>query len=304
MNTGTNSVGMLPTDKDVRLFWRRGWMIQRSLFTEGEFLEIRAQVLESLKDAESGRKPPTDLLADARLARLVAEPRLISLARAILKDDPVYFGDASYAVVGRGYDEHKDATGYHRDNTDRSHLEAPDWNGRYPLIRFGLYLQDHRRRSGGLMVRQASHRRLLKGWRCYLYDRYLDTGLGDVGVWNMRLQHAGVGRFYRGFPRLAIAPAIQDRVPRWLQSPRWDQPRAAVWISYGADSDHLQRHVEYLFGRAERVRMWQHSYYSQETLDACRRNGLRVIDVGEQLRGRIAAGKPVGQHEHHYQLAF
>jgi hypothetical protein len=216
----------------------------------------------------------------------------------------VYFGDANYAVVGRGYDEHEQATGYHRDNTDRSDTSAPDWQGRYSLIRFGLYLQDHRRHSGGLMVRNGSHNRILRGWRNYLYDRYLDTRPGDVALWSMRIQHSGVGRFWRGFPRMGIPPSLWKVVPQALQSPRWDEERAAAWISYGLDDAHLSRHCEYLLGRSERLEAWRDSHYDAETLRACERAGLKVINMPERLRAALAAGKPVGQHRHHYQMAY
>ena len=40
--------------------------------------------------------------------------------------------------------------GFHKDNADRVDPNAPDWNGRYTVLRFGIYLQDHYRHTGGL----------------------------------------------------------------------------------------------------------------------------------------------------------
>ena len=291
-------------DRAVGRFWKHGWLVVRQLFNAEEFEDLRARVFRSLDAVEKGARPACDLLGDPELSSLVHDPRLVAAARRILGGDPVYFGDGSYAVVGRGYDEITEATGYHRDNTDRSDLNAPDWQGRYSLIRFGLYLQDHRRHSGGLMVRDASHNKLIRGWRAYLHDRYLNTAMGDVGVWSMRLQHAGVGRFLRGFGQRGISPALQKHLPAVLQSPRWDRDRAAIWISYGLKDHHLQRHLDYLYGRRERLDMWKDSFYTADRLEECRKAGLEVIDAPAELRNRLSQGIEVGQHQHHYQLPY
>jgi len=286
-------------------FWRDGYLVIRQLFTPAEFADMRARVMESLRLRERDRTPPVDALADPLLSQYVHEPRLIEVARELLESrDIAYFGDGSYAVVGHDYEPGRDVGGWHRDNTDRSDLHAPDWRGRYGLIRFGFYLQDHRRTSGGLIVRRTSHNRILRGWSAHLQDRYLNSGPGDVGVWSMRIQHAGLGCCVRGFPGLAVGPAWQRRLPKFLQAPFGKEERAALWISYGAQGPHLLRHCDYLLGRSERLQMWQHAHYRPEVLEACASAGLQIINMPERMRGALAAGKPVGQHRRHYQMAY
>jgi len=290
---------------DRERFWRDGYLVVRQLFTPGEFAEMRRRVLESLRGRESTGAPPVDALADPLVREYVYDRRLMELARFLLEsDDIAYFGDGSYAVVGHNYEPGRDVGGFHRDNTDRSDTSAPDWRGRYGLIRFGFYLQDHRRTSGGLMVRRTSHNRILRGWKAHLYDRYLNNGLGDVGVWSMRIQHAGLGRCVRGVPALAVGPTFQRRLPKFMQAPFGKEERAALWISYGAMGEHLERHCAYLLGRSERLEMWQHAYYDAEALMACRAAGLKVIDMPERMRAAVRQGNPVGQHRHHYQLPY
>jgi hypothetical protein len=289
---------------DRNAFSRNGWTVIRGLFSPQEFEDLRERVVHSIEEIEQGRRQKADLLGDPHMASVVYDKRLVEAAREILGGRPTYFGDSNYAIIGRGYDETKDATGYHRDNTDRSDLSAPDWQSPYTLIRFGLYLQDHTRHSGGLLVRNGTHNEIVRGWKNYLRDRYLDTAMGDVGVWNMRLQHAGIGRFWRGFSRLGIAPNIQDTVPSFMQSPRWNRPRMGVWVSYALDGPHVRRHVEYLYGRSERLESWQHSHYAPEDLARCAEVGLDVIDCPAELRRRMQAGVAVGQHRKHYQMAY
>lgn len=154
------------------------------------------------------------------------------------------------------------------------------------------------------MVRRGSHDRILRGWRAHLHDRYLNNGLGDVGVWSMRIQHAGLGRCVRGLPGLALGPTMQRRLPKFLQAPFGREERAALWISYAIDDHHLARHCEYLLARSERLEMWRESFYTPQVLTACTAAGLKVINMPERLRSALASGKTVGQHRHHYQLPY
>ena len=205
--------------------------------------------------------------------------------------------------LGRNYDP-GDAVGWHRDNTDRFDLEAPDWQVPYTLIRFGFYLQDHRRRSGGLMVRRQSHNIMMRGFQAQASERYMNTGPGDVVVWNMRLQHAGIGRCLRGFPGIALGPWKQRHIPEFLQAPYTAGERAAFWVSYGVDDAHLQRHCDYLVTRTERLHFWKESHYTPDVLALCDEAGLGVVNMPDRIRSMLAAGEPVGQHDHHYQFPY
>lgn len=290
---------------DSGAFWREGYLIVRELFTSEEFLRMRERVLASLHLRERENRPVVDALADPLLSEYVYDPRLINTARLLLQsEDIAYYGDGSYAVVGHNYQPGRDVGGWHRDNTDRSNVDAPDWRSRYTLIRFGFYLQDHRRTSGGLIVRRTSHDRILTGWKAHFFDRYLNNGLGDVDVWSMRIQHAGLGRCLRWLPGIALGPTLQRLLPEVIQAPFGEGERAALWISYGVDDAHLARHCDYLMTRTERVEMWQHAHYEPAVLEACGAKGLKVIDMPTRVRTALERGAPVGQHRHHYQMPY
>jgi hypothetical protein len=296
---------MLKFNVDNDKFWRDGYLILKNMFSAQEFATMRENVFASLKGREQGGEAVVDALADPHLQRWVYDERFIQVAKKLLGGDNLaYFGDGGYAVVGHGYTPGKDVGGWHRDNTDRSHLDAPDWKGRYSLVRFGLYLQDHSSSSGGLIVRRDSHNRVLRGWKAHLHDRYLNTGIGDAGVWSMRIQHAGLGRCIRGFPGLPLGPYLQKRLPEFMQAPFPPVERTGFWISYALDDQHLERHCEYLLNRSERLAMWSEARYSPEVIASCNAAGLKVIDMPARMRAAMAAGKPVGQHKHHYQLPF
>ena len=291
-------------DIDVERFWREGYLLLRNLFTPLEFGDMRARVLESIRRVECKEAPVTDALADPLMQPFVHDERVLSVAKTLLnRDDVTYFGDGSFAVLGRNYDS-GDAAGWHRDNTDRIDLGAPDWQGPYTLIRFGFYFQDHRRRSGGLMVRRKSHNIMMRGLQAQASERYLNTGPGDVVVWNMRLQHAGIGRCLRGFPSIALGPWKQRHIPEFLQAPYTAVDRAAFWVSYGINDAHLKRHCNYLVTRTERLDFWKESYYTSDVLELCDKADLGVVNMPDRIRSMLAAGEAVGQHDHHYQFPY
>jgi hypothetical protein len=296
--------GTIDAKVDVDRFYTDGFLVVRDLFTPQYFQEMRERVLESLRLRERTSAPVVDGLADPLLAHYVHDDKVLAVARRLLANkDVTYYGDSSYAVVGHNYQPGVHVGGWHRDNTDRSDTSLPDWNGRYSLIRFGFYLQDHRRTSGGLIVRRTSHNRILRGWAAHLCDRYLNTGPGDVGVWSMRIQHAGLGRCVRAMPWLPLGPHWQKTLPEFLQAPFGREERVGFWLSYALDDHHLDRHCTYLLGRSERLDMWRHAHYAPETLDACRAAGLKVIDMPSRMRAALAQGEAVGTHQRHYQLA-
>lgn len=289
---------------DVNRYWRDGYLLLRNLFDPEEFGVMRERILEAVRRIEEEQAPVTDALSDSLMHPFVYDDRLIAVARRLLnRDDVTYFGDGSFAVLGRNYDP-ADAVGWHRDNTDRYDLGAPDWQTPYTLIRFGFYLQDHQRRSGGLMVRRKSHNIMMRGLQAQVNERYLNTGPGDVVVWNMRLQHAGVGRCLRGIPGVALGPWKQRRIPEFLQAPYTAGERAAFWVSYGIDDAHLKRHCDYLVTRTERLGFWKESHYTPEALALCDEVGLGVVNMPDRIRSMLAAGEPVGQHAHHYQFPY
>lgn len=279
-----------------------GYYMFRNFFREGEVAELREKVVSAYNDRQKNGAVQNDALSDSVLAPYVYDERILEIARTILDTDkPVYFGDASYAVIGPEYRPKEDAIGWHRDNTDRSDTSLPDWEGPYELIRFGIYPQDHRFTSGGLMVRRTSHNQTMRGYKAHFMDRYLNNGINDLSVWSMRIQHTGLGRCIRGMPWLAVGPWLQGKLPEWMQAPMSKDTRIGFWLSYGREGNHLNRHCEYLLGRSERKKMWENSFYSDEILAACDAAGLKVRNMPEEMRKAIQLGQEVGQHQHHYQ---
>jgi Phytanoyl-CoA dioxygenase (PhyH) len=257
----------------IEQFNRDGYLIVRDVFSPDEARSLRETVYRLAREGLTASDPSflgSDLSVYPELCNLIVDERLVEISRQLVGDGPVYYRDSAVNIGGSGRGWHKDNR-----NSDRCDLAAPDWDGRYPLLRMGIYLEDHAEHSGGLALRVGSHvdrpslrRTLAKAFwsavervRPGPYVRVLATGmlaagrpihagtrLGDVVVWNLRTTHSARTLRLKVFKQLKLPVAIENRVPSFLALPE-DGERVAAFISYGASSAHLSRFIEYLLTR-------------------------------------------------------
>ncbi|RYZ64977.1 MAG: hypothetical protein EOP08_07895 [Proteobacteria bacterium] len=272
---------MQSTDLGHR-FQRDGFVIQRNVFTQDEVRQLRAAVLERARKAKalghvfkpsSGECAPAgDLLGVPVLEDLLFDARLLDIARAVVPaKELVYFGDSGIMVGGTN-------RGFHKDNTCRDDASHPDWQTPYTLVRFGIYLQDHDRWSGGLKVRRGSHLHV-DDYTGEIVD--IDTRAGDVVLWNMRLTHSGHTVRVRGLPGVHLQPRFEVRAPRSLRVPESEE-RAAVFMTFGIDDGHLARYLEKhtnLTAYADNYlyKSWLYSAHGEAYESRAKAAGLRLV---------------------------
>jgi len=209
-----------------------------------------------------------DLLAHRELesvSYVLFEPRVLACARRLLGERLVYFGDSSLQL-GEG------ARGFHRDNVDRKDPAGPDWTGEYGVLRFGLYLQDHSRHSGGLKLRPRSHRQP-NARGCGAVD--VDIEPGDLLAWSLKMVHSGNNVRLRGFPRLCLHPRVERFVPSFLRVPE-EAERFAVFFTYGAPGLHVDRFMSFLGGREDYREHWRRCYVNPSILERARALGIEI----------------------------
>lgn len=260
-------------DLDTVEFWKKGYAVLPGMYTPDEVEEFRRQVLA--KGRARG-----DLLADEEFADVLTDGRMIRVAQKLLDtDEIVYMGDSSVTLNSNN-------KGWHKDNTDRMDPDAPDWNGPYTQLRFGVYLQDHVTHTGGLNLRVGSHDipNLSDGELLYL-----QSVPGDLAVWSMRITHSGNGMLLKDpdapFPDPAqhkdfgpdeVAPADGDRI--------------AIFAHLGADDEHAARYAEYLKTRRYIVSAWRAHPYTDEVRQAAAAAGLRLRDMPAEVANDPGAG--------------
>jgi Phytanoyl-CoA dioxygenase (PhyH) len=235
----------------VASFEQDGFAVFRDVFTAQEIAEMRRRIElqveldraqgkfeQAFFDAMGVKTGQGDLISKVHLRDYLLDDRILAIARALLPEKPLtYFGESTYQLGSSGRI-------FHRDNVDRDKAAGPDWDGPYPLLRMGIYLQDHRRHSGGLKIKAGSH--LRNDGPSFL----VDSNAGDVVVWNMRTLHSGNAVRLRLLPNFAAIPPSsrlrklkigEDMIPQWMQQPL-QRERAAMFMSFGVESKHLDRY--------------------------------------------------------------
>lgn len=289
-------------DVDKERFARDGYLIIPGAFTPEEVKTYRDFLAATLPLGEKPAGLKVDLLTQPETASFVNDGRLLGVARQLLDDTPIYFSDSSAVRTPR-----TPAVGtLHKDNADRHDAAAPDWRGDYPCIRFGMYLQDHTRQGGGLMVRAGSHRAVAKsrlhevfreevsGWLTGK-TRYLFPAAGDLIVWSMRLTHAGMGRFLKGPIKRPLTERNRKLVPEFMQAPPCPD-RLAMFASFGKDHPLLERYLFSLKRREYMVAKWLANSPDDAAVATLERNGGRFRNMKGDVEAALAAGETIGQN--------
>jgi hypothetical protein len=266
----------------ARFFDDHGWVLVKRVFTPSEIESFRRDVLASESEGLAG-----DLLSNPRLSRVVLDDRILRLSHALLGTRPTYFGDSSwYSSNAGGF-----AIGFHKDNADKSNQNGPDWDGVYPLLRMGIYLQDHVEHSGGLALRDRSHHTT----DCLVGQPFaVPTAKGDVVVWSLRTSHSGFVSRPRLFPNAFLPLTVQNvltvgakaeyRPPKLLFRPTEYPERLALFASFGVDGKHVRRYVEYLKTRRYAVELWKQSRYTDTVRAEAQEKELGLIDAPAQVK--------------------
>jgi hypothetical protein len=259
---------------DVERFWKDGFVLLKGVFSPEEIESAREHVSAILREegrtVGGARICSRDLLSYPELRGFLYDERVVGVVQRILGAPPIYFGDSSFQM-GRG------ARGWHRDNrvSDRFDHIGLDWEGDYPLVRIGIYLQDHAHHSGGLGIRVGSHRPLwlakppLPRWirrrASLLHGRpiHVDTEPGDLVVWTLRT---------------TLPTGLEDRLPAWLSMDD-ERERAAMFASFASRSDHLDRYIAYLKTRDYMRDLWRNARISDGVREEARRHGLDVLTI-------------------------
>jgi hypothetical protein len=281
---------------DIEAFRERGYVIARNVFSADEVSKFReglANVREAAisadaydinPDAPEMVAPHGDLLSMHELRAadyIILDERIVECARRLLgagNEKIVYHGDSSIQL-GEG------PRGFHKDNADRGDPTGNDWVGFYGIVRMGIYLQDHSSHSGGLKVRDRSHRRVShhRGWGINLATRS-----GDVVFWYLTTTHSGNFVRTRVFSNVCLHPRLERLVPQALRVPEPEE-RRSVFCSYGAAGEHLDHYIDYQRKREDVALHWRRCGVGQlvETLAANRGVELRrpSPDYGAQRRG-------------------
>ncbi|ABG60017.1 hypothetical protein [Cytophaga hutchinsonii] len=258
----------------VESFHNNGFAIVKGVFSKSEIQTLRNEVASQVEidkakgliysvPNSSATYVKGDLLSKELLQHVILDERVINIAKKILQNEPVYFGDGSYQI-GTGL------RGYHRDNTDRVFNVGNDWAADYSIIRMGLYLQNHKKYSGGLKVRIASNKN--KSGKSVL----LDIEEGDLVFWDLRTLHSGNAVRLKMLPNFPV-DYLEKNVPDFLKIDE-DNVRMAFFFSFGKKDAHLERYLKNsLLKSANMVEGLKQSPISSAVFADAANKGLTIV---------------------------
>lgn len=281
---------------EIIQFWQNGALLVRNFMSAEDTLNLRREIEAYIPEWKrqkliattlTGGRLVTDLLANPLLKKIVINQDLIRVVHGLLNAQPVYFGDSTfvYGPTGRGW---------HRDNrtSDRTSFNGLDWQGQYPLIRIGIYLQDHEQHSGGLGIRIGSHQPYSKmpfihtkilpaKIKNFLANRtgyavHMDSKPGDLVIWTLRTLHSADSVKLKIFSKLRLPTFIENKTPKWAKLAN-DGLRMACFMTFAAASEHLNRYLDYLQTRDYMQDIWRYSTWQEDDLRLAKQAGLIVM---------------------------
>ncbi len=279
---------MIDLNKVKEKFWNDGFVHLKSIFKEKDINKLRQFILES-EDKKQLSEKYKDILVNEKINKYLMDDRVVKIVQELLDNTPVYFGDSSITIAK------KHSIGiYHKDCTDRLDPKAPDWNSKYPLLRIGLFLQDHKKNSGGIILGKYSHNILFKNrFLQVLYEEvfgfisgnfiHCDSKMGDLIIWNLRTTHGPMGKKIKYFINRPVSKRMDKFIPNFLKSSFFGA-RILVTATFGAKSKHLDRHINYLKTRKYMVSKWIENNYSKKTKQLFRRKGIILYDQQNTIK--------------------
>lgn len=285
---------MVDESKQKRQFEKDGFLIIRDFFT-------RAEVEDLLKVAgrwEDYLAEPKCISSYAGSESIFSNTRLHSLVKNLIGDEPIYFGDGNITPNVEQYKYTEGDGMLHKDCIDRNDYTKPDWQSRYTSIRLGIYTNDHSDCGGGIAFRRGTHKKPLiqdKFYRrkplIYLTDFlemifgktvYANVKPGDLVIWKLTTDHAGNASCFRFLKNRAITK-FTNFIPKIFRKPQLTGLRVAMFVSFGANDNHLDRFISGQKKRIYQVESWLASKYENSAVNG-HLGVFKLRDVGSELR--------------------
>lgn len=252
-------------------FKTNGWALIKSVFSQSEIEGFRDIANQLKTDHYDG-----DLLGHPLTRGILFDDRILKVVRQLLgTDDLVYFGDSSCTISKKPGNAH-----FHKDNPDKINGNGPDWQEEYPVIRLGIYLQNHDNFSGALAIRNKSHKtNSIKAGTAF----YVDNQVGDLSVWYLTTTHAGYSKRLKIAPKLFLNTSLYRFVPDSMFVPE-EKYRIAYFMTFGRKGPLLDRYLRYLKTREYMVQGWKRSKYDESCFAFAKSKNISLIDMYPQVK--------------------
>lgn len=261
---------------------KNSWTLIKNYFDQDFCNQLRNDCYEASKSTINY----SDVLSNKYINHLLTNEKFLNLVCSFFDTKPVYFGDSGYQIASV---VKRISNGFHKDSIDRQNPDGIDWKPGYSLIRFGIYLQDHKNFSEGLVVRSNSHLTpdLKTGKKINV-----PSEKGDVIAWYLTTTHSGNAKRIKGIDYPVL---MGDDTGGWLSHKLYyhlpkvfiqksEQDRVAIFITFGTDDIHLKRYIDYLKHRRYMVESWSKQNFSTDIISKIKsQNKINVLDLKEEV---------------------
>ena len=232
-----------------------GFLIIKNVFSPEEVEHVGKLAHKYCSLNNYAGSPNGDAMSLEGMADFLLDERFVNIAKDILGEEVIYFGDSSLHCKPNRRIYHKDARS---DSWDPSTTD-------YPIYRIGIFFQDHKSHSGGIKFRRGSHKRILLHPNFFrrlisflpkvfsgklklkaLFDLgenvNIKSEIGDAVIWNLRTNHSGGAVILKDNPDRVQLPSKDEKVPLNKKLPEHDT-RMAIFCAFGAPHKSTEAYI-------------------------------------------------------------
>ncbi len=286
---------------EIEKFWKDGYIILRNVYSS-EQVESFRQIIKNEVVKDLGHESKNykllqqvnlkDILSYEGLEDTILNEKLIKSINGILDENVVYWGYSSFRWNELAY------RSFHNDA--KNDFECP-FSTKYPLLRIGIYLQDHSDFSNGLKIWKGSCHTLRYG-RTLLKKVFLEkknikyllpqqlyksinvkTKPGDVVIWNLRTCHSGMPIRIKYFPDVSFHPIIENFIEKYFPKLiiKSDKERAVIFSTFGKEGEALDNFIKDNLKHPELKKILENSNFLEKNYvkEKSREIGLKLKNI-------------------------
>lgn len=280
-------------------FWENGYTVIRNVYSNEQIKKFRNFIKKKGEEITGSEKKDwrilkgegmKDVMSYDELRDSLLNETLIKSIKKILDDEEIYY----WGYSRFRYNEKT----YRNIHNDAKNDNQNPFKTKYPILRIGIYLQDHKNFSDGLKIfKKSCHsfklgRTLLKKvfkereYRYLLPQRFnsinIDSQAGDVIIWNLRTCHSANALRVKYFKNLSIRPSIENLLEKYFPQiflPR-ENDRAVIFSDFGKMSEPL---INYIKDNLRQPGVYNpiknSNFLVDEIISKSKKLGLNILDI-------------------------
>ena len=280
-------------------FWKNGYTVIRNVYTKDQIIRFRNFIKKKGEEITGSEQKDwrtlkgeglKDVLSYKELRDSILNETLLKTIKHIFDDENIYYW---------GYSRFRFNEKTHRNtHNDAKNDNQNPFKTKYPILRIGIYLQDHKNYSDGLKIfKKSCHsfklgrtllRKIIKEneLRYLLPQRFssenIDSQPGDIILWNLRTCHSANALRIRFMKNLSLRPSVENFLEKYfprLLLPR-ENDRAVIFSDFGKMSEPLIDYIKHNLKQPGVYNPIKNSnFLIDEIISKSNELGLNILDI-------------------------